>query len=92
MAWCSLWLAVLPRVYALYIHCIVLNYIYYIYILQASGMVFFVAGVLSVIVMFPKRVAVLAMLYLSFGDPFASAVGIRLGYLGPKFSMVYMYT
>ena len=49
-------------------------------------MVFFVAGVLSVIVMFPKRVAVLAMLYLSFGDPFASAVGIRLGYLGPKFS------
>ena len=88
-------MAVLHSIYYIgllnYIYC-TLNYIYYIYILQASGMVFFVAGVLSVIVMFPKRVAVLAMLYLSFGDPFASAVGIRLGYLGPKFSMVYMYT
>jgi hypothetical protein len=52
---------------------------------QASGMVFFVAGVLSVIVLFPKRVAVLAILFLSFGDPFASAIGIKLGYLGPKF-------
>ena len=49
-------------------------------------MVFFVAGVLSVIVMFPKRIAVLAMLFLSFGDPLASAVGMTLGNLGPKFS------
>ena len=52
---------------------------------QASGMVFFVAGVLSVIVLFPKRIAILSILFLSFGDPFASACGIRLGYLGPKF-------
>lgn len=52
---------------------------------QASGMVFFVAGVLSVIVMFPKRVAILAILFLSFGDPCASACGIKLGYIGPKF-------
>lgn len=52
---------------------------------QASGMVFFVAGVLSVIVLFPKNVAMLAILWLSFGDPVASACGIKFGYLGPKF-------
>mmetsp|Transcript_63370 Transcript_63370/g.92866 ORF Transcript_63370/g.92866 Transcript_63370/m.92866 type:complete len:258 (-) Transcript_63370:790-1563(-) len=53
---------------------------------QATGMVFFLAGVLSVIVLFPKKVAILAILFLSFGDPLASACGIKLGYLGPKFS------
>ena len=53
---------------------------------QASGMVFFVAGVLSVIILFPKKIAILSILFLSFGDPCASACGIKLGYLGPKFS------
>mmetsp|Transcript_14065 Transcript_14065/g.32425 ORF Transcript_14065/g.32425 Transcript_14065/m.32425 type:complete len:264 (-) Transcript_14065:89-880(-) len=53
---------------------------------RLSGMVFFVAGVLTCIMLFPRNVAILSILYLSFGDPFASTCGIRFGYLGPKFS------
>ncbi|EKX49488.1 hypothetical protein GUITHDRAFT_151562 [Guillardia theta CCMP2712] len=53
---------------------------------RLSGMVFFVAGVLACITLFPRNVAILSILYLSFGDPFASTCGIRYGYLGPKFS------
>ncbi len=52
---------------------------------HASGMVFFVAGLLFVVGFLPKNVAILSILYLSIGDPVASACGIKYGYLGPKF-------
>ena len=53
---------------------------------HASGMVFFVAGMLFCVGFLPKNVAVLSILYLSIGDPVASACGIKYGSLGPKFS------
>ena len=43
---------------------------------HASGMVFFVAGMLFCVGFLPKNVAVLSILYLSIGDPVASACGI----------------
>ena len=53
---------------------------------HASGMVFFVAGMLFCVGFLPKNVAILSILYLSIGDPVASACGIKYGALGPKFS------
>jgi diacylglycerol kinase (CTP) len=53
---------------------------------HASGMVFFVAGMLFCVGFLPKNVAILSILYLSIGDPVASACGIKYGYMGPKFS------
>ena len=53
---------------------------------HASGMVFFVAGMLISISLLPKQIAVLSILFLSIGDPVASACGIKYGRLGPKFS------
>ena len=44
------------------------------------------AGVTVTVAAFPKDVAVLAILYLALGDPFASTIGIRFGKLGPRFS------
>mmetsp|Transcript_11151 Transcript_11151/g.17530 ORF Transcript_11151/g.17530 Transcript_11151/m.17530 type:complete len:273 (+) Transcript_11151:241-1059(+) len=53
---------------------------------HASGMIFFVMGFLIVVGIFPKKIAVLSTLFLSIGDPCASAAGISYGYLGPRFS------
>mmetsp|Transcript_43798 Transcript_43798/g.105901 ORF Transcript_43798/g.105901 Transcript_43798/m.105901 type:complete len:265 (+) Transcript_43798:53-847(+) len=51
-----------------------------------SGMIFFLTGVLFCIYFYPKNVAILAILYLSVGDPCASACGIRWGHHSMKFS------
>jgi len=53
---------------------------------HASGMIYFVTGVLICCGCFPKKVAVLSIMYLAIGDPCASTFGISWGYLGPKFS------
>ena len=52
---------------------------------HASGMVYFVAGMIFCVGLLPKNIAVLSILFLSIGDPVASACGIRFGSLGPKF-------
>lgn len=43
---------------------------------RPSGICYYVLGILIAIMTFDKGVTILAMLYLSVGDPFASAVGI----------------
>mmetsp|Transcript_24492 Transcript_24492/g.49756 ORF Transcript_24492/g.49756 Transcript_24492/m.49756 type:complete len:263 (-) Transcript_24492:35-823(-) len=53
---------------------------------HATGMIYFVTGVLICVGFFPKKVAVLSILFLAIGDPCASTCGITWGYLGPKFS------
>jgi len=53
---------------------------------QLSGMVYYMAGITISVAAFPKRVAVLSILYLALGDPFASTLGIKYGKLGPRFS------
>lgn len=40
-------------------------------------MLFFLTGVIFCIFFYPKNVAILAILFLSVGDPCASACGIR---------------
>jgi hypothetical protein len=42
---------------------------------QLSGMVYYMAGITIAVALFPKVVAVLAILFLGLGDPFASTVG-----------------
>ena len=49
-------------------------------------MVYYMAGITISVAAFPKRVAVLSILYLALGDPFASTMGIKYGKLGPRFS------
>lgn len=44
------------------------------------------AGITLSVAAFPKSIAVLSVLYLALGDPFASTVGIKFGKLGPRFS------
>jgi len=51
-----------------------------------SGMIYFVTGVLICVGFYPKKVAVLSILFLAIGDPAASTCGIQWGSLGPKFS------
>jgi diacylglycerol kinase (CTP) len=46
---------------------------------KVSGATFLIIGAFSVILLFPKPVAVLAMLLLAFGDPVSSAFGILFG-------------
>ena len=53
---------------------------------HASGMAFFVAGMIFCVFFFPKNVAVLSILYLSIGDPAASTAGIKYGSKSIKFS------
>eukprot|EP00960_Hanusia_phi_P030355 748539-Hanusia_phi.AAC.1 len=53
---------------------------------RRSGIVFYLAGVLACVFLFPKPIAVLSILFLAFGDPFASLCGMNWGSLGPRFS------
>ncbi|EKX37182.1 hypothetical protein GUITHDRAFT_116596 [Guillardia theta CCMP2712] len=53
---------------------------------RRSGIVFYLAGVLACVLFFPKPIAVLSILFLAFGDPFASLCGMTWGALGPRFS------
>lgn len=52
---------------------------------RLSGIPFYLGATIVAIAVFPKPVAVLSILYLAFGDPVASALGILYGDLGPRF-------
>lgn len=53
---------------------------------RVSGIPFYILATLLAIGIFPKPIAVLSILYLAFGDPVASVVGILYGKYGPRFS------
>lgn len=46
---------------------------------RLSGMTHLFIGAFVIIVLFPKHVATLSFLYLAFGDPIASAIGVMYG-------------
>jgi diacylglycerol kinase (CTP) len=51
-----------------------------------SGVPFYLASSTLAVAIFPKPIAVLSILFLAFGDPTASVVGITYGKKGPKFA------
>ena len=53
---------------------------------NVSGVPYFVAAALISIILFPKPIAILAILYLTIGDPCASVVGILYGDQWIRFS------
>lgn len=53
---------------------------------KISGVPFYIAAALLSIAIFPKTIAILAILFLALGDPVASLVGILYGKLGPRLS------
>ena len=53
---------------------------------KMSGTPFYVGSVLLSVLIFPKTIAILSMLFLAVGDPLSSLVGITWGDLGPRFS------
>ena len=46
---------------------------------RVSGMTYLLTGSFLVVLLFPKEVVTLAFLFLAFGDPIASAVGVVFG-------------
>lgn len=52
---------------------------------KISGTPFYVGSVLLSVIIFPKLIAILSILYLAFGDPISSIFGILWGDLGPRF-------
>lgn len=52
---------------------------------NVSGTPWYIASAAIVIVVFPKEIALLTMLYLACGDPISSIVGIKYGDYGPRF-------
>lgn len=52
---------------------------------NVSGTPWYIASVAIVIVVFPKDIALLTMLFLACGDPLSSIVGILYGSYGPRF-------
>lgn len=53
---------------------------------KISGTPFYVGSVLLSVIIFPKLIAILSILYLAFGDPISSIFGILWGDYGPRFS------
>jgi len=53
---------------------------------KISGTPFYVGSVLLSVIIFPKLIAILSILYLAFGDPISSIFGILWGDLGPRFT------
>ena len=51
-----------------------------------SGVPYYIASAMLAMAIFPKTIAVMAIVYLACGDPIASWVGIRWGSWGPRFS------
>jgi len=51
---------------------------------KVSGMPYYIASSLFAIAVFPKPVAILSLLYLAFGDPIASLVGILYSHRSVK--------
>ena len=52
---------------------------------KISGTPFYVGSVLLSVIIFPKLIAILSILYLAFGDPISSIFGILWGNRGPRF-------
>jgi dolichol kinase len=53
---------------------------------KISGTPFYIGSVLLSIIIFPKMIAILSILFLAIGDPISSIFGILWGNLGPRFS------
>jgi len=53
---------------------------------KVSGTPFYVGSVLLSVIIFPKSIAILSILFLAIGDPISSVFGILYGDLGPRFS------
>lgn len=53
---------------------------------KVSGTPFYVGSVLLCVIIFPKSIAILSILFLAIGDPISSVFGILYGDLGPRFS------
>ena len=53
---------------------------------RVSGTPFYIASVLLAILVFPKTIAILAILFLAVGDPISSIFGIMWGHQGIRFS------
>lgn len=53
---------------------------------QMSTITHYVSSVILAILIFPKPVAILSILYLACGDPIASLFGILYGSKGPRFA------
>lgn len=53
---------------------------------RVSGTPFYVGSVLLSVLVFPKSIAILSILFLAVGDPVSSIFGILWGDLGPRFS------
>lgn len=53
---------------------------------KISGTPFYVGSVLLSVIIFPKSVAILSILFLAIGDPISSVFGIQYGDLGPRFA------
>ena len=53
---------------------------------RISGTPFYVGSVLLSVIIFPKLIAILSILYLGIGDPISSLFGIIWGDLGPRFA------
>lgn len=53
---------------------------------RISGVPYYIASAILAIAIFPKTIAVLAILFLAIGDPIASIAGILYGDRGPRFA------
>jgi len=53
---------------------------------RISGTPFYIGSVLLSVIIFPKLIAILSILYLAIGDPTSSIFGILWGDLGPRFA------
>jgi dolichol kinase len=53
---------------------------------KISGTPFYIGSVLLSVIIFPKLIAILSILFLAIGDPISSIFGILWGDLGPRFS------
>lgn len=53
---------------------------------RISGTPFYIGSVLLSVIIFPKLIAILSILFLAIGDPISSIFGIVWGDYGPRFS------
>lgn len=53
---------------------------------RISGTPFYIGSVLLSVIIFPKLIAILSILFLAIGDPISSIFGIMWGNLGPRFA------
>lgn len=53
---------------------------------KVSGTPFYIGSVLLSVIIFPKSIAILSILFLAIGDPVSSIFGILYGDRGPRFA------